>query len=56
MHALYADPIAAGRQPKQVAIVAGGFVIGVVFFCIMKAYRRSRGIDVNLAFKAIPIE
>lgn len=54
--ALYADPIAAGHQPKQVAIVAGVFVIGVIFFYVMKSYRKSQGIDVNLAFKEIPIE
>lgn len=53
---LFFDPNAAGHDPVQVAIVAGVFVIGLVFFYIMKMIRRSQGIDVNLAFKEIPIE
>lgn len=53
---LFFDPNAAGHDPAQVAIVAGVFIIGLVFFYVMKAIRRSQGIDVNLAFKEIPIE
>ena len=32
------------------------FAAGLAFFLGMKAYRRSQGVDVNLAFKEIPIE
>jgi basic amino acid/polyamine antiporter, APA family len=53
---LFFDDVAAGHQPDQLALVFGLFVIGIVFFFIMKTYRRSQGIDVNLAFKEIPIE
>ena len=53
---LFSDPVAAGHQTNQVIIVAGVFVIGILFFFFMKAYRRSQGVDVNLAFKEIPIE
>jgi amino acid transporter len=53
---LFFDDVAAGHKPDQLAIVAGVFVIGIVFFFAMKAYRASQGIDVNLAFKEIPIE
>ncbi len=53
---LWLDPVAAGHDPAQLQIVAGIFVIGVVFFFVMKRIRRSQGIDVNLAFKEIPIE
>lgn len=53
---LFSDPNAAGHDPVQVAIVAGVFVIGLVFYQIMKMIRRSQGIDVTLAFKEIPIE
>ena len=54
--ALWRDDVAAGHAPDQVAIVIGTFVAGAVFFFIMKAYRASQGLDINLAFKEIPIE
>ena len=53
---LWSDPIAAGHDPKQLAIVGGLFVIGFAFYFTMKAIRKSQGIDVTLAFKEIPIE
>jgi amino acid transporter len=53
---LWSDPVAAGHDPKQVALVAGVFVLGLVFYFVMKAIRRSQGVDVLLAFKEIPIE
>lgn len=53
---LFFDPNAAGHEPTQLAIVAGVFVLGFVFYYIMKMIRRSQGIDVTLAFKEIPIE
>jgi amino acid transporter len=53
---LFLDEIAAGHDPKQLAIVAGVFVIGLVFYFVMKQIRKSQGVDVTLAFKEIPIE
>jgi amino acid transporter len=53
---LYLDPSAAGHDPQQVAIVGGVFVIGLVFYSVMKQIRKAQGIDVTLAFKEIPIE
>ena len=53
---LFFDPNAAGHDPTQVMIVAGVFVLGLVFYYVMKMIRRSQGIDVTLAFKEIPIE
>lgn len=53
---LFSDPNAAGHDPTQVAIVAGVFVLGLVFYYVMKMIRRSQGVDVTLAFKEIPIE
>ncbi len=38
------------------AIVGGVFVIGLVFYTVMKQIRKAQGIDVTLAFKEIPIE
>lgn len=53
---LFFDPTAAGHDPAQVAIVAGVFLFGLVFYYVMKMIRRAQGIDVTLAFKEIPIE
>jgi amino acid transporter len=53
---LWSDPVAAGHDPVQLSLVGGLFVIGIVFYFVMKAIRASQGIDVTLAFKEIPIE
>ena len=53
---LFLDPNAAGHDPTQVMIVAGVFVLGFVFYYLMKFIKKSQGIDVTLAFKEIPIE
>jgi amino acid transporter len=53
---LFFDPNAAGHEPTQVMIVAGVFVLGFVFYYVMKFIKKSQGIDVTLAFKEIPIE
>jgi amino acid transporter len=53
---LWSDANAAGHDPKQLAIVGGVFVIGMLFYFFFKAKRRSEGVDVTLAFREIPIE
>ena len=53
---LFFDDIAAGHKTNQLIIVGGVFAIGVMFYFVMKAIRRSQGVDVSLAFKEIPIE
>jgi amino acid transporter len=53
---LYFDDIAAGHAWWQMQIVLGIFVVAAIFFFVMKYYRASQGIDINLAFKEIPIE
>lgn len=53
---LWNDPVAAGHEPTQLAIVGGVFVIGLAFYFYFKALRKSQGVDVTLAFKEIPIE
>ncbi len=53
---LFFDPDAAGHDPVQMQLVFGLFLIGIVFYFVMKAIRKSQGIDVTLAFKEIPIE
>jgi amino acid transporter len=53
---LWSDPVAAGHDPVQLLLVFGIFVIGIVFYFVMKGIRKSQGVDVTLAFKEIPIE
>jgi amino acid transporter len=53
---LWNDPVAAGHNPDQVRLVAGVFVLAIAWYVVMYLYRKSQGIDVNLAFKEIPIE
>jgi len=53
---LWFDGVAAGHAPDQIPYVIGIFVLGLVFYLVMRAYRASQGIDINLAFKEIPIE
>jgi basic amino acid/polyamine antiporter, APA family len=53
---LFFDPNAAGHDQTQVMIVAGVFLLGFVFYYVMKFIKKSQGIDVTLAFKEIPIE
>jgi basic amino acid/polyamine antiporter, APA family len=53
---LFFDDFAAGHNLGRLAIMAGCFLGGFVFFQVMKAFRKSQGVDVDLAFKQIPIE
>ena len=53
---LFLDPVAAGHETQQVAIVGGVVVAGLVFYVVMKQIRKAQGVDVTLAFKEIPIE
>jgi amino acid transporter len=63
---LWRDPIAAGPlvdfgkslgdQATSFWIVAVTVVFGAIWFIGNKAYRRRKGVDVDLAFKDLPIE
>jgi hypothetical protein len=53
---LFFDDFAAGHDPGRLAVMGATFLGGLLFFYAMKTYRKSKGVDVNLAFKEIPIE
>jgi APA family basic amino acid/polyamine antiporter len=59
---LWNDPVAAGPMftlhhlSREFWIVLGIVVFGVVWFAGTKLYRRRQGIDIDLAFRQIPIE
>jgi basic amino acid/polyamine antiporter, APA family len=48
--------IAAGAIRLEFWITLGLVVFGIVWYAGIRAYRRSQGIDMDLAFKQIPIE
>ncbi|HEV8374204.1 MAG TPA: hypothetical protein VGR68_13475 [Actinomycetota bacterium] len=62
LYLLWNDPIAAGPMftldhlSREFWIVLGIVVFGVVWFAGTRLYRRRQGIDVDLAFRQIPIE
>jgi hypothetical protein len=59
---LWNDPIAAGPMftlgsvSREFWMVLGIVVFGVAWFLGTRLYRRRQGIDVDLAFRQIPIE
>jgi APA family basic amino acid/polyamine antiporter len=59
---LWNDPVAAGPMftlhhlSREFWIVLGIVAFGVVWFAGTKLYRRRQGIDIDLAFRQIPIE
>lgn len=53
---LLLDPVAAGHDTVQLAIVGGVILTGLMFYFVMKAIRRSQGVDITQAFKEIPVE
>jgi APA family basic amino acid/polyamine antiporter len=53
---LFFDSFAAGHDPVRLAIMAVTFVGGLVLFYVAKQIRASQGVNIDLAFKEIPIE
>ena len=53
---LFFDTFAAGHDPVRLTIMAVTFVGGLVLFWIARAVRASKGVNIDLAFKEIPIE
>jgi basic amino acid/polyamine antiporter, APA family len=53
---LFFDDFAAGHGSHSLTVLIGWFAGGFVIFWIMKFVRRQQGVDVDLAFKEIPVE
>lgn len=54
--ALFFDSFAAGHDPERLTIMAVTFVGGMVLFWAARQIRKSQGVNIDLAFKEIPIE
>ncbi|MBA2311797.1 MAG: APC family permease [Actinobacteria bacterium] len=53
---LFFDSFAAGHDPKRLTIMGVTFVGGIVLFYVARQIRKSQGVNIDLAFKEIPIE
>jgi basic amino acid/polyamine antiporter, APA family len=53
---LFFDEFAAGHSRHSMEVLIGWFIAGFLLFWIMKFIRRRQGVDVDLAFREIPVE
>jgi amino acid transporter len=53
---LFYDSFAAGHSWHSLSILLGWFAAGFVIYWVMKLYRSRQGVNVDLAFKDIPVE
>ena len=53
---LFFDSFAAGHDPTRLTIMGVTFVGGLVLFWVARQMRRSQGVNIDLAFREIPIE
>lgn len=53
---LFFDSFAAGHDPVRLAIMGATFVGGLGLFYLARQIRASQGVNIDLAFKEIPIE
>jgi basic amino acid/polyamine antiporter, APA family len=54
--ALYNPAVGGPLGTITVVTVVGSFVLGLVFYYAMKAYHKSKGLDISIVFKEIPPE
>ncbi len=52
----FIDPTAAATNPPSLALMIGAIVAGGVMFYAFKEYRKRKGIQIDLAYKEIPVE
>lgn len=55
-HFMWSDSFSAGHSWYSLSVMGGFAVLGLIMYSVMYFYRKSQGIDINLAFKEIPIE
>jgi APA family basic amino acid/polyamine antiporter len=53
---LFVDDIAAANTPLNIGLVFGLLLLGIIYFYAARYYRKRQGIDVDLAYREIPIE
>jgi amino acid transporter len=53
---LFFDAFAAGHDTKRLVIMGVTFLGGLILFWVARQVRKSQGVNIDLAFKEIPIE
>jgi amino acid transporter len=53
---LIIDDIAGANTLVNICLVSGLLIFGLIYFYLMRHYRKKQGIDIDLAYKEIPIE
>lgn len=53
---LIIDSTAGANTPVNVSLVSGLLILGLIYFYLVRYYRKRQGIDIDLAYKEIPIE
>ena len=56
IYIMITDPRAGANSTTSLAMVMGFILVGFILFYLMKAYRKSQGVDVSLTFREIPVE
>jgi amino acid transporter len=56
LYLMLLDPVAAGPLQIQVITILVPFIVGLAIFYGVRAYRRRQGIEIDFAFKEIPLE
>ena len=54
MYYLFTVPALAATTPQSEGLMVGIFVVGVIYYYVVSAYRKSTGINIGQAFKEIP--
>jgi len=54
MYYLLTVPALLATTPQSEGLMVGIFAVGIIYFYLVSAYRKSTGIDIRQAFKEIP--
>jgi amino acid transporter len=53
---LWTDSIAAGHDPRSLALLGGCYLLGLLLYLVAKAVRASEGIRIEFMFREIPVD
>ena len=54
LYYLWTVPALLAATPQSESLIVGVFVVALIYYFVIKAYRKSKGLDLGLAFKEIP--
>lgn len=55
-YAFMADPLSLAQTPLNLGVILSIYIGGIIAFYAIRAYRKRQGIDIDLAFKEVPVE